>query len=437
MRIAINARLPLDGSVGGVEHFVTSLIRALGSLTDGDEEYLIVTYPESAPALAECLGPRQRVVVQADGSWRDRLRRRLGKWGDRLGDCSRAVRYRLWGNAAVALQGTPGFFESLDADVVHFPFQQFEPTALPSLYNPHDLQHRHLPEFFSVSEVALRERIHSAACHGATAVAAESAAVKRDVIAQYGVAADRVHVVPRGAPTVWAPPPPEDRLPTVIRDYGLPERFCLYPAQFWPHKNHLRLVESLALLRDRDGVCPHLVCTGKHAHAYSRVKRHVAELGLDQHVRFPGYLPAGDLRALYRIASFLVFPSLFEGGGFPVLEAFAEGTPVACSDVTSLPECGGDAVLLFDPTSVESIANAVRRMTGEADLRKSLALRGAARLRQFSWDATARTYRAIYRRLGGRPLDTDDRDSLAKTLDGPAMPAPGTQPARVAKAGTL
>ena len=115
-----------------------------------------------------------------------------------------------------------------------------------------------------------------------------------------------------------------------------------------------------------------------------------------------------ELRALYRLASFVVFPSLFEGAGFPILEAFKEGTPVTSSGVTSIPEYAGDAALFFDPDSVESIARAIERMHDDAATRVELAKRGSERIKRFSWDRTARAYRAVYRKIGGQPLSDEE-----------------------------
>ena len=120
-------------------------------------------------------------------------------------------------------------------------------------------------------------------------------------------------------------------------------------------------------------------------------------------------VPPEDLRALYHLAQFLVMPTLFENGGLPVSEAWHEGTPVTCSAVTSLPELVGNAALLFDPFSVEEIASAVRRMATEPSLRADLVRKGQRRLQDFSWERTAKAYRAVYRRAARRPLTDEDR----------------------------
>lgn len=419
MRVAISTMLPLDGSAGGVEQFVQSLVTGLGQLTDGDDHYLIVTCRRGANVLRRCVGRNQELIVRESRSIRTRLREFLGPWGEKLGTLSRDLRYRLRGSLAVTLSANDGFLDRLGVDVVHFPYQYYERTRTPALFNPHDLQHRHFPEFFSPAEVEAREAIHGPACRGSAMVVADSAFVARDVIAQYGVAAEKARVVYFGPPTALGVEPTEADMVEARSRYRLSGRFCLYPAQFWPHKNHLRLLESLAMIRQKHGCPIPLVCTGyQRAGAFREVSRQVARLGLEDQVSFPGFLKPVHLRAIYRLADFLVFPSLFEGGGFPVLEAFVEGTPVAAARATSLPEYGGDAVCWFDPTSIQDIGRALMEMWSSAELRSALRQQGASRVKRFSWETLARTYRAIYRSLAQQTLSDEDHHLLEASTRG-------------------
>jgi glycosyltransferase involved in cell wall biosynthesis len=193
----------------------------------------------------------------------------------------------------------------------------------------------------------------------------------------------------------------------------LPERFLLYPAQPWPHKNHERLLDSLAQVRERTGGAIPLVCTGAPAGAFDRVRNRAGELGLADSILFPGFVSPKELRGLYELATALIFPSRFEGWGLPVCEAFSAGLPVAASSATGLPDLVGDAGLIFDPESTEAIADAVQRIWTDDELRRSLAEGGRARSELFSWDHTARLLRAHYRRIGGRTLADEDRILLA------------------------
>ncbi len=191
------------------------------------------------------------------------------------------------------------------------------------------------------------------------------------------------------------------------------ESFLLYPAQTWPHKNHARLLEALASIRDNHGVAIPLVCPGKQTGDYRQLQELIRRLGLEPLTRFPGFVTPLELRGLYELATGLVFPSLFEGWGLPVCEAFDSGLPVASSTATGLPDVVGDAGLLFDPASTDEMADAVRRIWTDEELRRSLAERGRKRSELFSWDHTARLFRAHYRRIGGRSLAEEDRILLA------------------------
>ena len=188
--------------------------------------------------------------------------------------------------------------------------------------------------------------------------------------------------------------------------------FALYPAMTWEHKNHYRLLEALATLRDREGLELQVVCTGYKTDFWPHIERRLNELGLGEQARFPGLVARDDLSALYRAAMFVFIPTLFEAASAPLFEAWQHGAPAACSSVTSLPEQAAGAALLFDPLSVEEIAGALARMATDDDLRDELRRRGARRLEDFSLERTAMAYRAVYRRVAGRALDEEDRRLL-------------------------
>jgi glycosyltransferase involved in cell wall biosynthesis len=257
-------------------------------------------------------------------------------------------------------------------------------------------------------------------------VAVEAHWVRRDLVRQFAVDPAKVYVIPMAPPTDLYGTVTESDLLDVRRRFRLPPTFALYPAQTWPHKNHLGLLRAVDLLRREPGERLGLVCTGRRNDFWPRIEQEIDALGLAGEVRFLDFVAPNDLRALYRLAELVVFPSLFEGGAFPVLEAFREGAPVACSGVTSLPEYAGDAALYFDPTSTESMAGAMRRLLGDQRLRATLRARGVARARSFTWEQTARRYRALYRVVAGRALSEEDRSLLAH--DPLCVPSPEPAP---------
>ena len=407
--IMIAAALTGTGTEGGVFQFTASLIGALGRLTDGDERYIIVGPHAQDGWLTPHLGgsmtlvskPAPPVTDSQSPSAAERFKRLLGPLRRPIGALYRAV------------PGPPGFLDAIPADVIHFPYQLFEACNKPMVYNPHDLQHHHYPQFFAPQELSHRNAVYRDGCRRAAAIGVAGGAIKTDVVRQYGVDPAKVFVIPVGLPVERNDRPDPAVVARIRAELDLPDRFALFPAQTWQHKNHLRLLEAVAALRDRSDLRVPLVCTGGQNRFWPVVERRVAELGLQQQVRFPGYLPAGALNAVYQLADFVVYPSLFEGGSFPMLEAFQWGIPVACSNVTSLPEYGGDAALFFDPLSVDAIATAIQRMWGDQPLRSTLRQRGSERAKRYSWETAARGYRAVYRRVAGRDLTEEDRRLLA------------------------
>ncbi len=435
LRVAINAQLLPDGPSGGI----ATVLRALAALTDLDdglEEYVFIAPFEDPEWMRPMLPPGQRIVRgpewMSSEAWNidhlEPFKRRLGP----LRPMARGVK-RFLAATAQATVGTVSvepdfakqfapvtsrsFFQSLGCDVIHFPFQSFEGCGVPSVYNPHDLQHLHLPEFFTPSEISRRERVYPAACRAAHTVVVASQFVKRDIVERYSIPSNRVQVIP------WAPPPlpnlsqeaDESIIRAIHEKYDLADRpFVLYPAMIWEHKNHLRLLEAVAHLRDNEGLQLRVICTGFKTDFWPNVETRLHELDLNELVTFPGLLPFEELNALYRAAQFVFVPTLFEAASAPVFEAWQQGVPVACSTVTSLPEQVADAALLFDPFSVKEIASALARMTADLTLREDLRRLGTLRLKDFSLERTAKAYRAIYRRAAGRELNEEDRWILGR-----------------------
>lgn len=414
--------LPNRGS-GGVESVLIGLTSALGQL-DGPEEYVIIGPWQEPDWLQPYLGPNQRIVRGPQpAELLERKPSALEPFKSALGPLRDPVR-ALWRKlsplpplaAPSAWPEVPisnGFYESLGCDVIHFPWQSFTLCALPSIYNPHDLQHRHYPQFYTAQDIAWRETIYPAGCRLAQTVVAGSQWIKDDLLRQYRIDPEKVQVIPWAPPTQAYPAPSPELLADVLTRYQLQTPFAFYPAMTWEHKNHLRLLDALARLRDQAGLIVRLVCTGnRNSNFWPRIEERLHTLSLVDQVQFLGMVPPGDLRAIYRLAQFVVVPTLFEAASGPMFEAWQEDVSVTCSRVTSLPEQAGDAALLFDPFSVDAIANAVRCMATDAHLRVELSSRGQRRLRDFSWERTARAYRAVYRRAAHSPLTDEDRRLL-------------------------
>jgi glycosyltransferase involved in cell wall biosynthesis len=238
----------------------------------------------------------------------------------------------------------------------------------------HDLQHELYPQFFSRAELAYRRVLYKQAVTSSRIVIAISEHARGTLLETYGLDPANVVAIPLGIDHDRLTPGKEPREP-----------FLLYPANPWRHKNHGRLYEAFALLR-RDRPELRLVLTGT-GHSSSR---------LPEGVESRGRVSYDELVSLYRTASALVFPSLYEGFGLPPLEAMACGCPVAVSSATSLPEVCGDAAEYFDPVSATDMARAVVAVLDDP---APYAERGLKRAKAFSWGATAQAHEDVYRRL--------------------------------------
>ena len=418
LRVCLDARL-VSGEWGGVEQVVIGLAAALSRLDDGDEEYLFLVNPGHTawlepflsgsssllmampPAVVPAVVPIERTGLRAAV---------LRMAGAAIPSQIRAAVRRRWPRP-YSLPESDGSIERAAVDVMHFPMQLGFLTEVPTIYTPHDLQHLHLPHFFSRTDIARREKQYRTLCDQASIVVVMSTWAKDDFVAEYRLPPEKVRVVPGAATTAVYEQPTQREMAEARERLRLPERFAIYPAKAWPHKNHLRLVAALKLLRDR-GVEVPVVLTGNQGGSEIAVLAKARALGVDDLLHFVGFVTPGDLVALYGMARMMVFPSLFEGWGLPVVEALAAGLPVACSNATCLPAVTAGAAELFDPTDSAAMADAVGRVWSDERLRERLMADGPARAACFSWDHTARIFRACYRLLGNRELTAEDRALL-------------------------
>lgn len=221
-------------------------------------------------------------------------------------------------------------------------------------------------------------------------ILADSQNTARDLIELWSVPPEKVSVLYSGVEFHFRPVTDEAELARVRKRYGLPQHFILSVGTLQPRKNYERLIQAFSQLRATTEDRPyHLVVAGGKGWLYESIFDYVRELGLEEEVLFAGFVADEDLPALYNLADLFAFPSLYEGFGLPALEAMACGTPVVCSDASSLPEVAGDAALLVDPLDVEGWVEAMERALREEELRRELVARGLAQARRFTWERAA------------------------------------------------
>jgi glycosyltransferase involved in cell wall biosynthesis len=293
-------------------------------------------------------------------------------------------------------------------DVVHYPLTlNVPPVAGPSVMTLHDIQHHELPEMFSTAQRLWRRVVYDRAAARSTIVITDSYFSRDRIVELVGVDPERIVAVHLGVDHERFNPAPAADDEELLAALRLPERFVLYPASLWPHKNHARLLDALARVGD-DSL--HLLLTGA---PFGRLEQLVAladRLGIAGRVRHVRFVSDAALPALYRRADALVFPSLYEGFGAPPLEAMACGCPVASSLATSLAEVCGDAVEPLEPLDPDQMAGAITRVVADEDLRAGLRRRGLAQARKFSWARAADAHLQVYRRAAGSQFARADTD---------------------------
>ncbi len=267
-------------------------------------------------------------------------------------------------------------------------------SPCPSVITIYDLSFLRLPEGFKRLNHLYLSYFTRRSARQARRIIAISESTKRDVVRLLGVPGDRVDVVYCGVDARFRPLD-EAQVAAFRRRRGLPERMILFLGTLEPRKNVGRLIEAYARMGDeRIG----LVIAGAKGWLYEEIFAQVEALGLSNRVLFPGYVPEEEKVLWYNAAELFVFPSLYEGFGLPPLEAMACGTPVITSNVSSLPEVVGAAGLTVDPQDVQALAAAMRRVLGDAELRRAMSEQGQQRARRFSWGRTARETVEVYRR---------------------------------------
>lgn len=215
----------------------------------------------------------------------------------------------------------------------------------------------------------------------------------------FNISVNQIKVIPNGVDERWFKGVDSDRLNFLINRHGLSDRYVIAVGTLQPRKNIERLIYAYAALPEGVRNCYDLVVVGRAGSGCEAVVRLLNDSALNSRVRWLRYLPAADLEALVKGAACLAFPSLSEGFGLPVVEAFAAGTPVLTSNTTALPEVAGDAALLVDPTDIEAISDGLRAILDHPQVAADLRFRGSRRALLYSWDKVAKDTVGVYESL--------------------------------------
>jgi len=267
-------------------------------------------------------------------------------------------------------------------------------TAVPTVFSMYDLSLRRYRDAHPRERVWLFEYFIKTRLRYARHILTISEFIRNEIIDEFKVPQSMVTSVPLAPDPLFAPCSGSE-IKAVKQAYGLPDEFLLFVSSLEPRKNIALLMDALAAA---DTDIP-LVLAGWHGWGDKHWQQKMHSSRLRGRVFFTGHVPDSDLRALYAGATALVYPSLYEGFGLPIVEAMACRCPVICADTASMPEVSGDAALYIDPDRSDSLVHAIETLVYDSQVQQTLVKRGEARAGQFSWENTARQTIDLFRRI--------------------------------------
>ena len=287
------------------------------------------------------------------------------------------------------------YFGSEGLDLIHVPhFNISMYKKIKTVITIHDLIYLKFTKFLPVSKIIAAVPLITNAVLKADKIIAVSENTKKDITERWPKTEDKIEVIYEAADPVFRRIDDEEEKERARKKYNLPKDIILFVGSLRAHKNIDRLIEAYKILKAK-GISHKLVIVGRDNPKEQKTHAKMKE----DEVLYLGEIPQDDLVVIYNIAKAFVMPSLYEGFGLPVLEAFACGIPVAASNVSSMPEVTHDAALSFDPYNIEEMADAVYKILSDEGLRLSLIEKGSKRNSEFSWQIAAEKTLEVYRKI--------------------------------------
>lgn len=376
MKIGINL-LPLrPGKNGGMEVYLRNLLAHLFDI-DRKNHYYLITAPYNHNTLN--FDNSNYTLIQFNN--------------DKTGVCNfpfsfdsfLKISHRFYGNLE-------DLIDKFHLDLWFCPFLSLEPRPLkiPGIVTIPDIQHEYYEEFFTKEELLLRKNYIQPSCDMATKIITISEFSKSCLIEKLDVDPTKIKVIYLASGDIFKKNLQSEEFSRL--KFNLPEKYFFYPANGWPHKNHFNLIKAFSLFLKSLDEKMHLVLSGSDIKDNSVIQNLISQCHITNYVHILDYVNVKDMPRLYRNALALVFPSLFEGFGIPLLEAMTIGCPIIASNNTSIPEIAGDAAYLFNPQDPQSIVHAMEKIVHDEGLRFSLVQKGKKRVLKFSYDTVAREH---------------------------------------------
>jgi glycosyltransferase involved in cell wall biosynthesis len=371
VKIAFDIRRMADFGVGT---YTRNVVRALGRL-DHENQYFLIGAPERTHEIGSLPQNFQQVpLLASDTTVKGYLE-------------FRAILNRL------------------QCDLVHIPHLFWMPRTLtcPYVMTVHDvLEHMYRAHDRSGLRRSLHFRLTRRVLRGAARILAVSQFTRNDVVKLFRIPSEQIEVVYNAIDERFLRGHTSDADRQLIAErYQVNYPFLLYAGRISPHKNLVRIIEAFSALKaelEKEGKFPDLklIIIGDEVSKHPDLRRTVVRSGVQNDVRFLGFVPIEVLRIFYDTAKIFVFPSLYEGFGLPPLEAMAHGTPVVTSNTTSLPEVVGKAAVLVNPENIFEIMRALHRVLLDQSLREKLKERACQQAQRFSWDDSAQHILHVY-----------------------------------------
>lgn len=375
------------GENGGAKIFVLELLKRLAELSP-ETQFILLTQASSHEELKSLEGENIKCIMVLDKSVKSSIWYRLLSLGARkipyLPRKLSYLGYRL--NVLIKKKGSHSLLHNLGVDLLFCPFTAptyFE-MGIPTVCTLYDLQYKTYPEFFTAEDVAHRQNTFAEACRRASLLTAISEYSRQSAITHGGLKPERIRTIYLQMAQRILSESAQDK--SILAKLQLKtKQYLLYPANFWQHKNHEMLLTAFGMACKKGLSSPiKLVCTGAKNDRLTLLADAAEKMALSERIIFPGYLTDEEIAALLANSGGVIFPSLYEGFGLPVIEAMAAGIPVACSNLTALPEVVGDAAILFNPRVPSQIADAIISLIDDKKLREQLILAGKDRAKIFS-----------------------------------------------------
>ena len=287
-----------------------------------------------------------------------------------------------------------------EVDVLYVPtvVLPFFDARKPTVLSMHDIQHMHYPQFFSWPQRLSRKITYGLSARHTNYLQASSEFIKRDLLDHFQeVSPDQIEVIPEGVNWEDFSAPRMDS--SLFTRYKLSGRYLFYPAQLWPHKNHVTVLKALKKIENRHGLRIPLVLTGAQFSAARKIFEFVADQAMD-YVRYLGKVPFEDLVGLYQKAAFLISAGLYESNSLPVLEAAAAGTPIIASRIPPNEELARTLQLnLFDTLDIDDLASLILTLWKDDKSASVQAAHNLAHISCYSWENIARRYMQLFERI--------------------------------------